>query len=72
MKTCPQCKGETFDFLSVCPACGFRWPDLERLRARGEPGRRLLVTLAVLLAVLLGSFCVLYAVLLSFSGRPAQ
>ena len=71
-KTCPQCGQETFDFLKACPSCGFAWPDLELLRTRRAPGRRLAIILTILVSVLLGSFCVLYLLLESFSGRGAH
>gem|GEM_PF-5746156 len=70
-KTCPRCQQETYTVLLTCPACGFEWPDLQALgeRPAREPGRRMLLGLVIALFGLLGAFCLLYVLLLTFTRR---
>ena len=70
-KTCPRCRQETYAVLLTCPACGFEWPDVLAAgeRPAREPGRRMLLGLMIALFGLLGAFCLLYVLLLSFTRR---
>jgi hypothetical protein len=52
--------------LESCATCGHAWGS-EALRRKPDPhARKLLITLAIAVAVLVLSFCILYTVLVSF------
>jgi hypothetical protein len=70
-KNCPRCQQETYAVLMTCPVCGFKWPDLDGIEQKParEPARRMLLGLLIALLGLLGSFCLLYVLVLSFSKR---
>ncbi|MGA9751310.1 MAG: hypothetical protein WBS54_05950 [Acidobacteriota bacterium] len=64
-KACPVCGTASPVFELTCPVCGYsQFPQLARGGPR-HPARKLWIALAVAIAGLLLSFCVLYLAVLS-------
>ena len=65
-KTCPSCGAAAPVTALICPLCGHEWFPGVRSETARQPGRKILVALAVALGALAAALLLLYVLAISY------